>query len=333
MKTIPVSILMACYNAERFLRESICSILNQTFQDFELIVVDDGSTDGTYCLINEYAKSDSRIRILVKEHTGLSDSLQYGLKLAQGEWIARWDADDFADSKRLEKQLNYIQKYQNLLLIGSGCVEVDEKGKFIKKHKYPEDHQTLVRNLEKFKKFFPHSSAFFSRKKAIFVGGYRSRFMYAQDRDLWFRLIEVGRIACVPEPLIYLRKHSKSISHEHYSKQLLLGIAAAVCHIERVQQFPDPSCMEESIWLEFLHWLEHQLEPEILFSDKKMWMVFRGLFYNGNIKSIQSQMKALIKALKHYPRLIRILFRRWRGSNLVFRLAQEWQDFFSNTYR
>lgn len=322
MGTPPISILMACYNSEQFLQESLPCILNQTFQDFEVVVVDDGSTDGTLELLNEYAKHDKRIIILTKEHSGLTDSLQYGLNAAQGEWIARWDADDLADPKRLEQQFTYLQEHPDIVLIGSGCVEIDTLGKVIKKHIYPSDHETLVHNLRQLRKFFPHSSALFNRRKALSVGGYRQRFTYAQDRDLWLRLAEVGKIACLQAPLVYLRRHENTISYSHASFQVLLGLAATICHLRRVQGLSDPSFMDESVWQEFLRWLERHLFEEGMLSDEIVWREFRKSFYG--LDNVRGSIKSLISLMRKPRTIFRVLTKRWLGSNIAFRLAREW---------
>jgi glycosyltransferase involved in cell wall biosynthesis len=312
---------MACYNVEQFIEESLSCILNQTLQDFELIVVDDGSVDGTRFIFNEYSKRDRRIKVLAKKHTGLTDSLQYGLKAAKGDWIARWDADDLADPKRLEYQFKHVQERPDIVLMGSGCIEIETKGKVLQKHIYPEDHHTLVRHLERFQKFFPHSSALYNRRKALSIGGYHTRFIYAQDRDLWLRLAEIGEITCLPMPLVYLRRHANTTSIKHQPLQILLSMAATVCHLRRIQGLSDPSYMDESVWKEFLRWLERRLAQEFIFSDEAMWRRTRASYYGS--RNVVGRIRALMEMVKQPEVLLRMLMRRYRGSDIAIRLAKE----------
>ena len=115
MSTLACSVLMSVYNGQRYLGAAIDSILAQTFQEFEFIIVDDGSTDNTESLIRAY--SDSRIRLISKPNTGLADSLNVGLEAAKGTWIARIDADDISEPQRLERQLQRIRASPELVLL------------------------------------------------------------------------------------------------------------------------------------------------------------------------------------------------------------------------
>ena len=129
-----VSVLMSCYNASRWLHEAIDSVLTQTFENFEFVLVDDGSTDDTWNIIQSYRDRDERIVPISKKNTGLPDSLNVGIAKARGAWIARLDADDVCEPTRLEEQVKFVSKHPEVVLLGTGCVEIDEQGGVKKKH-------------------------------------------------------------------------------------------------------------------------------------------------------------------------------------------------------
>ena len=156
-----ITVLMAVYNGERWLAESIQSVLDQTFTNFEFIIINDGSDDCSLEIINQFAKKDSRIRVYNKKNSGLTDSLNYGIAEARGEWIARIDADDICNLDRLQKQIEHVRINIDLVLVGSGLVIIDENGQQSKVHLYPARHIRLTRRLSRGSPSFAHSSAFF----------------------------------------------------------------------------------------------------------------------------------------------------------------------------
>ena len=252
-----VSVLMSCYNASRWLHDAIESVLAQTFENFEFILVDDGSTDVTWNIIQTYNDRDKRIVAISKKNTGLTDSLNVGIAQAKGKWIARLDADDLCESTRLEEQVNFIHNHPEVVLLGSGFVEIDEQGRVIKKHLYPSRHNKLVQHLMHLRRFFPHSSAFFRREIMQDSGCYNSLFRKTQDWDLWFRLAERGKIACLSNCLVRVRKHPEQISsYGMDTSQLAYAAGASVCNLLRIHGYFDPSTTnDEARWLEFLTWI------------------------------------------------------------------------------
>ena len=189
-----ITVLMSCYNAEKWLNSSVSSVLNQTFTDFEFIIIDDGSTDDTLKRIHDFARNDSRIVVLSKSNTGLSDSLNIGIRMAKGHWIARIDADDIFEPMKLEKQVQVIENNSNLVFIGTGLTIIDEFGRKLNTYCYPKSHILLKRNLITARKFPPHASAMYKTSAVQKLGGYRGRISKAEDADLWLRLSEVGEL-------------------------------------------------------------------------------------------------------------------------------------------
>lgn len=208
-----ISVLMPCFNGARWLAESIESVLNQTLTAFELIIVDGGSSDGSINIIKGYIEKDSRIILLERPGLGLSASLNLGIDAARGEWIARLDADDLSEPERLELQLEASIQNPKLVFLGTGLTEIDEHGAIGKSFCYPEQSAKLLNNLVCFKRFPPHSSAFYRTSIVKKVGGYRTEIKRAEDLDLWLRLSELGELSSIPKCLVRYRKHASQTSN------------------------------------------------------------------------------------------------------------------------
>ena len=252
MTTHPeITVMTIVYNGERYIRKAIDSVLNQTYKAFEYVIVDNNSTDNTPAILKDHAQKDRRIKIIIEPEQGILYARNAGLKVARGEWIAVLDADDIALPERLERQLNLVMENPDVVLVGSGLNLIDENGKFIKRYSYPTDHKSLLSRLENKQAFFAHSSAFFKKLVVSKLNGYR--ILYGEDYDLWLRLSMCGKIACIQEPLIKLRRsvmsHSYDVSQESY---ILSSLAALVCHFLRKEGIADPSLAKEEEWSEFL---------------------------------------------------------------------------------
>lgn len=319
-----VTVLMSCFNAGRWLKAAIDSVLCQTFENFEFLIVDDGSTDDTPDIIRAYRQSDRRIVAIRKENTGLQDSLNVGIENSRGAWIARLDADDLCEPDRLAEQLTFVRGSPDVVLLGAGFVEIDEQGRAIKKHSYPTAHRDLVRHLERLKRFFPHSSAFYRRDAASKAGAYNTRIRRAEDWGLWTMLASQGRIACLPKPLVRIRKHSNQISLEnHGHRQLCDAMAAMVCHFLRKAGCNDPSAdARAEEWVAFLNWIENRIEGSTMPAQRKAWTYARAAYFSADNR--------LIGAFQFGIRLLNsghaggLLWEKFFGSPLPERLAQEW---------
>ncbi len=205
-----VTVLMSVYNGEKYLREAIDSILCQTFKNFEFLIIDDGSTDSSAEIIRSY--TDPRIRLIQNEkNIGLTRSLNKGLKLAKGEYIARMDADDISLPERLEKQVVFLNQNKCVGLVGTYYVMVNERGKEIHTMNSHFEGKDLKEKLLELNPF-GHGSVMFRAECIEQVGPYRQQFKSAQDRDFWLRISEVYNVANIPEILYKWRFNSKSIS-------------------------------------------------------------------------------------------------------------------------
>lgn len=222
--TPKISVVMSVYNGSAFLQESIESILNQTFTDFEFIIIDDCSTDNSADIIAEYAEKDERIVLLKnQENIGLTKSLNKGLKIAQGKYIARQDSDDISLVERFEKQVAYMEAHSSVALVSSGVQYIDETGKKLGNHIPPED-PIVLRWQFLFRNPLRHSTVLWCRELIDNkVGNYDPHFTCCQDYDLWTRIFEYFRVDTLPLILVQMRQHSKSMSVSKAKLQNDLG--------------------------------------------------------------------------------------------------------------
>ena len=222
-----MSVLMAVFNGEKYLSASVESILGQTFGDFEFLVLDDGSTDSTSVVLNRYAAQDRRLRVISRNNEGLIASLNELLGYAQGEFVARMDADDIALPERFSKQVRFLRDHQEVVCVGGGVEFIDEKGRFIRTLHYPtHDEEIQQRNLSG-DTAICHPAAMMRRDALIQAKGYDHDFCLAEDLDLWLRLGEIGKVANLEEVVLRYRFHSGSVSEQGSATQL--EVARAAC--------------------------------------------------------------------------------------------------------
>jgi glycosyltransferase involved in cell wall biosynthesis len=196
---------MPVYNALPFLDESVSSILNQTLTDFEFVIVDDASTDGSVELLREWSNRDARIQLHEsKERLGVSGSSNAVVSKACAPIVARMDADDIAHPDRLRRQWEIIQSRPEVAVIGTLCVGIDATGREVR----PRDRWRLVRRSIHIP--FPHGSAMFRREVFVQVGGYDEAAAGGEDQDLFSRMAARGRVLTLPDVLYRYRYHSSN---------------------------------------------------------------------------------------------------------------------------
>ena len=241
-----VTVLMSVYNGEYHLREAVSNILRQTFTDFEFIIFNDGSTDGTQAILTSY--DDSRI-ILVQNETnlGLTRSLNKGLRLARGKYIARQDADDVSLPERLEKQVAFLERNPQVCLVGSAIAVLNSANEAVTELILPTSDKELQSLLLK-RNPFCHGSVMLRRTSVEQLEGYRETFFRAQDYDLWLRLAEIGQVANLPEVLYQWRFAPEAVSVRHRREQMAYSTLAKQCARHRRRGIPEPS-LETSLLL------------------------------------------------------------------------------------
>lgn len=217
-----ISVVMAVYNQERFLREAIASILAQTYKNFEFIIIDDGSTDNTRKIISSFG--DKRIKVLRnKKNIGLTKSLNLGLKISRGEFIARMDADDISYPGRFELQVQTLQKTKDLFLIGSQADLIREDGAKVGVSKMPTKDYEINKVVMRFNPFI-HPTLFFRRALLEEIGSYNDNLPYAQDYDLVLRALGKFKCANLIKPLVAVRRSLRSISIAKHRMQQLTAV-------------------------------------------------------------------------------------------------------------
>lgn len=201
---------MPVFNAQRFVKKAIQSVLDQTYKDFELIIIDDCSTDASRKMTQSF-KDKRIIYTRNEENLGVTKSLNRALQIAKGEFIARLDADDIANPQRFTKQISFFNTHRNIGVVGSWVALVDEGGKFIGVKKYPLRYENIKRAAVLYNPL-NHSSVMMRRSIIKRYGRYDEQLNGAEDYDLWLRILPYTKIENIPEPLINYRLVKQSVS-------------------------------------------------------------------------------------------------------------------------
>jgi len=225
MKSIKVTVLMSVYNGEQYLPQSIESILNQTYDNYEFIIIDDASTDKSYSILEKYASLHSQIVLIKNEkNLGLTKSLNLGIKMSRGKYIARQDHDDISHPDRLEKEVSYLDQNRDVMLVTGNLELIDSLGMFIKHTKRFMEQKLIAWYLLFYNVIGGHSLVMFRKENVVSLGGYNEAFPFGQDYQLWLRLVESGKLVILPDVLLQWRQHDKSISAKKESEQETLGL-------------------------------------------------------------------------------------------------------------
>lgn len=204
-----VSVVMATFNAQTYLKEAIESILNQTFRDFEFIIIDDGSTDTTIAIIQSY--KDPRIKLYKRNHRGLIASLNEGIELSKGEYIARMDADDVSDSKRFELQVKFLDTHPDYALLGTTTQIIDTQGRTIAISAEPTKYSDILKGLL-VRNVLAHGSTMTRKTVLEEQDGYDPKAIHAEDYDLWTRIVRRHKVSILPQVLFKWRLNPAGVS-------------------------------------------------------------------------------------------------------------------------
>ena len=241
-----VSVAISICNAERYIGEAVESVLNQTFGDFELIIIDDGSTDGTADLLRRYAEADDRIRLTIRDNRGIPQSLNEAIDLSRGEYTARMDGDDICLPQRLERQVAFLDAHPEVVAVGCHRLLIDADGDPINTPTEAQSHEEIDRFLMQCKGAIPHPGAMIRTAALKQIGGYRAKFTAAQDLDLWLRLGELGELANLPDVLLRYRVHAGGVSQTKRTVQLECAALAVRDACER-RGLPAPPELETNL--------------------------------------------------------------------------------------
>lgn len=213
-----VSIILPTHNGARFIRRAIESVRAQSVKDWELIIINDGSTDATGSLITEIAAIEPRIRILhFTSNKGIQKALNEGLLQAKAEYIARIDDDDvWADAKKIEKQLQYLAEHPDCVLVGTGLIVQNEDGDELYRFLNPITDEEIRRRIL-YRNCFSHSTVLFKKAAALTFNGYdeSEQALHTEDYDLWLKLGTIGTFVNLPEYLVRFTSRPGTISSKN----------------------------------------------------------------------------------------------------------------------
>ncbi|BCI71740.1 glycosyl transferase 2 family protein [Sphingomonas sp. S17] len=237
-----ITVALSVYNNGPYLAAALDSMLAQSFGDFELLIVNDGSTDDSRAIIDSFAERDPRIRAVHQPNRGLIPSLNLMIAEARGEYIARMDGDDIALAERFARQVAFLDAHPDHGVVGTRVIGITETGE--PRPDWTIDHPVEADAVQAALEAGPllcHPSVMMRRSLVTMVGGYRAAYRHCEDYDLWLRLDERTRMANLPERLMLYRYSTTQVSHRHVLAQHYGAAVARLARAERVAGRPDPS--------------------------------------------------------------------------------------------
>ena len=216
-----ISVIMPAYNSEEFITPAIESILNQTYRDFELIVIDDGSTDSTLAIVQRFADADDRIRIIRANHGGVGNAMNTALKETKYPWVAVMHSDDIAMPTRLEKQIQAALADPDVVIWGTDGWHINHDGNILSRFRVGPLTKEDCRERRQSGRLVQaiHPTVMINRDVALKVGGYDPAFKVCEDIDLFDRMMRYGDLVTIPEELLKYRVHGSSLSMKKYLSQ------------------------------------------------------------------------------------------------------------------
>jgi hypothetical protein len=245
------SVVMSVFNGERFMRDAMESILGQSLRDFEFIIVNDGSTDGTASILDSYARSDPRVHVFAQDNLGQCVADNHGCGLANGKYIAHMDHDDVAVRDRLQWQIEFMERHPEIAVVGGAVENIDSAGRTLSFTHYPVENEEIKCALP-LRSPFQHSSAVIRKEAFLSVGGYRRPFVDAEDYDLWLRIAERWQLANLKAVVLKYRIHSNQVTCQKLRQQILSALAARALASLRRDGSPEPVIPDERITSEVL---------------------------------------------------------------------------------
>jgi glycosyltransferase involved in cell wall biosynthesis len=240
---------MSVYNGQPYVEESVDSILSQTLEDFEFIIINDGSTDGSRAVLEQFAERDNRVRLIHQTNRGLTPSLNRGLELARGTYIARMDDDDISHPDRLGRQVCFLEANPDVGVLGGGARVIDETGEPVDYWVPPTKHGHITWRLL-FNACFTHPSVMVRRSLLQDLGGYADWARCSQDHELWTRAVQETRLAALPDELIQFRRSEGSITATSRDAQMKTNCrAAAQLHRALLGSAADYDIAHFLVWL------------------------------------------------------------------------------------
>jgi glycosyltransferase involved in cell wall biosynthesis len=217
-----ISVLLPVFNTARYVRAAVQSILVQTFPDFELLALDDGSTDNSLSILREFEASDCRLRVLSRENRGVAPTRNELISMSRGRYLAKMDSDDISRPQRFEKQVVYLDAHPECVAVGTGALFIDPEGMPIREFMYESMHDEIdaAHLFGASGSRMCHPSVMMRRDAVVQVGKYREEYRFSEDMDLFLRLAEIGQLANLSDILFEYRQHLRSIGYAHRIEEL-----------------------------------------------------------------------------------------------------------------
>tara|TARA_Y100001980_G_C14553358_1_gene338568 strand:+ start:2027 stop:2983 length:957 start_codon:yes stop_codon:yes gene_type:complete len=282
-KSPKISVVMSVYNGQDYVGGSIESILQQSFKNFEFIIINDGSTDNSRSIINSF--NDSRIRLLNQKNCGLAASLNRGISISKSKIIARMDADDIADINRLSIQHKFLVENPAYSVVGSNVEIIDMKGEYIYTSNLPLTNDQIISNFPKVPLY--HSSVLFRKGHFIKAGKYPEYMLIAQDQILFNRMKEFGKIHNIDVPLIKYRL----VPYGNTSKNKLI--------INRINAIVENAIKDDHIKEEDKHFLKNVMRSRRSQDRLEDYYLFIAKKYLWNNYSPKDSRKNILNALRY----------------------------------
>ena len=276
-----ISVVMSTYNTGKWLSLCIESILSQSFEDFEFIIVDDGSTDDSAAILADYQRRDPRIHVISQENQGLTRSLNIALSRARGRYIARQDADDLSLPNRFEVQLAFLGSHPDIVLIGSDATAIDEQGEELVTVR--NSRKSNLRRQLKRHNLFVHGSIMFRRVIDGESIVYDNFYLKGQDYDLLLRMSELGDISIVPEVLYQWRMSRSAIVGTNVN---VYGERARANHLLRLAGEPE----------DYTPFTQDEITPR---PSEGSWQINMGIRYLSGYCTAKAR-KSFLEAISHY---------------------------------
>lgn len=238
------SVVMAAWNAESYIGEAIRSVLEQSFSNFELIIVDDGSTDSTAEVVTKFLLQDVRIRYFRRRHEGMVPSFNFACQSAVSGYLVHLDADDVAGPERLAAQLAFMEQHPEVGLLGTAYRMIWPDARVIQERVFPTEDSEIRSALAK-SACFCHSSIVIRKDAFSAVGGYRAAFRYSEDLDLYLRLAEVTQMANLNQVLAFYRVHGSQVCARNFEQGIISSIGVRIAAQLRAANESDRILEEE----------------------------------------------------------------------------------------
>lgn len=288
-----VSVVMPAYNAEKYIAQAIESILAQTYQNFEFVIVDDASTDKTWNILKKYAKKDKRIKIFQNPFTmKAAMTVDRAIFLTQNPFIARMDADDIAAPDRLEKQLTFLLSHKDVVCVGGQCILINENNDIIGEKTFPTNHSDIYSYIFRFIPIQQPAMMIAKERLPKDFDYYKHGMSPVEDVEFIFKLFKYGKVENLPDYLLYYRIHTKNSSRQNVRKSFYLTAISRFRSIVLHKYRPTPF----GVFITLLQTVAVLLLPEKtsiqLYNMIKRKTVFEN-FFAFNIQPFSLKLKLL----------------------------------------